>query len=245
MSFTNSTPFAGPFGCAVPGFTPNFHPAFNPSTPNAWVPFNGSAPSPFFTSFSNSPSPIGWNPTPWFGNPVSYSVGSTSPAFSANSGASNDPAWFNNFNTNNPGWFNGTNANNPAWFGHFAPAHVTNESPNTPFAAQPAWSAYGWNPHNSFGPWGSSFAPSVSSTPWFANPTFHQPTNPAQFQAFTPWFAPAFGGSSWFAPHNWTNAHVNPAWAQPGTPMPNSNHANPTPYAVATPPNATAARDAA
>lgn len=249
MSFTNSTPFAGPFGCAFPGFTPNFNPTFaqswnpnfshtdsqhfTPGTPSAWTPLNGYAPSPPFGNFSNSPSPLGWNSTPWFSNPAwNNSVGHTSPAFSANSFTSNDPAWFNNFNTNNP-----------AWFGHFA--HPTHESFNTPFAAQPSWTPYGWNQNSSFSPWNSNVAPATNTTPWFANPNFFQPTNAAQFQGFTPWLSPAFGGSSWFAPHNWTNTNVNPASMQSGTPTPNGNHANPTPYAVSTPPNATAARDAA
>lgn len=251
MSFTSSTPFAGPFGCAFPGFTPNFNPAFaqgwnpnlsqaenqhfTPNTPNAWTPFNGFAQSPFFGNSSNTPSPFGWNSTPWFSNPSwSNNFGAASPAFSASPFTSNDPAWFSNFN-----------ANNPAWFGHFAPAHATSEFPNTPFAAQPSWPAFGWNQSNSFSPWNANFAPATNSTPWFANPSFSQPTNAAQLQAFTPWLSPAFGGSPWFAPHNWTNAQVNPAWAQPGTPTSNGNHANPTPYAVATPPNAATARDAA
>lgn len=257
MSFTNSTPFVGPFGCALPGFVPNYNPAlahtfapnigpnfshidtqrfaptFGPNTPNAATPFHGFVPSPVPASFGNSPSPIGWNPTPWFTNPASFNnFGWASPTFSNNSFAPNDPTWFNNFN-----------ANSPAWFSHFAPTSGTNEFPSTLSAAQVSWPAYGWNQSNLFSPWTPSFVPPSNASPWSNSPTFYQPTNPAQFQAFTPWFSPALGGSPWFAPHNWTNAQANPTLAQPGTTTPNNGH--PTPYAVATPPNATAARDAA
>ena len=232
MSFTNSTPFAGPFGCALPGFAPNFShapgyhfaPTFAPGTPNNATPFNWFAPSPFSANFAHSPSPYSWNPTPWFANPATpNNFGPTSPFFSTNSFV----------------------PNNPAWFGHHAPGNGTSEFPNTPHAAHVSWPAYGWNQHNSFGPQTPSFAPATSASPWFTNPNFYQPINAAHYQANSPWISPAFGGSPWFAPHNWANGPVNPAWTQPGAPTANSTQPTPTPYAVATPPNETTTRDAA
>jgi hypothetical protein len=261
--FTNSMSYAGPFGCTVPHFTPHFNPNFGPnfgpgnfspafshgnhfdhshpqhfahSHTNPTTQTNWFAPSPFNTNYNNTPSPFGFSPAPWFANPTSYSNFDSTPATPSWNNAWN-PSWNNTFNASSP--FPSSPFPSSPWASSNFACNASNSYPNNGYNTPFSTPAFGWNQPQSFSP----FAPSApfNASPWFANPNFYQPTNTNFAHASTPWFAPAFAPAPWFAPHNWNNSPMNPAYA----PSTHVNGTNPTPYAVATPPNANASRDAA